>query len=330
MFCIVFVFILLSVSLYAEDHDIGDMILDDYQFYQFTSKRSQSDSVGFLSSGRSGEQYRWPHGELPYETYQLNQQQKRVLEDVIAHFNSKFHGCIKIRPRTHRDADYVQIVRESFGGSCGRSRVGRIQQDKHGLSLQKQYMFINCFNQRTILHEFMHAFGFTHEQNRPDRNKYVKIHRENIKDYYKSENVQANFATDEEYSETYGLPYDGKSLLHYNSMQFSNGNGEPTITSKIPGISTEELGSSNDLTPIDILKLKNMYKCTSPDPSPSPSPAPLPYPSPEEPRGNVCDRQCKSDNECSGSDTCNRCCWWFGYGSVCSAPVLGVGCIQTN
>ena len=83
MFGIIYVFILLSVSLNAEDHSVGDMILDDYQFYQFTNKRNQIDSsVGFLSSGRSGEQYRWPNGELPYDTFRLNQQQKRVLEDV--------------------------------------------------------------------------------------------------------------------------------------------------------------------------------------------------------------------------------------------------------
>ena len=37
-----------------------------------------------------------------------------------------------------------------------------------------------CFSHGTLLHEIAHTLGIWHEQNRPDRDQYIKIRPENM------------------------------------------------------------------------------------------------------------------------------------------------------
>merc|ERR1719391_1362690 len=108
-----------------------------------------------------------------------------------------------------------------------------------------------------IVHEFMHALGFHHEQNRPDRDTAVTINWDNIKSFAKS---QFRKKPD---SNSLGSGYDYYSLMHYGKFDFSL-NGKQTITPK------EQLGEESGCHKVgqrcgmsteDIKQMNILYNC---------------------------------------------------------------------
>ena len=153
--------------------------------------------------------------------------------------------CLRISPATSTDRDYI-MVKKSQG--C-YSHVGR-REGSQELSLGN-----GCFVQRTIIHTFGHALGLYHEQSRPDRDQYVEIIPNNIRQHFGH-----NFVKQSSYNVN-SVPYDGRRIMHYRHDTFSKSSTLATIRSKIPGLPDEELGSSDRFTVLDIAKLKLLYGC---------------------------------------------------------------------
>ena len=79
-------------------------------------------------------------------------------------------SCIEFVQRT-TETDYVQIIN---GKGCF-SGIGRVK-GKQQVSLKKN----GCVTVETAIHELMHALGFAHEHNRPDRDNYIQIIMDNL------------------------------------------------------------------------------------------------------------------------------------------------------
>lgn len=219
---------------------IGDMTLSPEQY--------KADYLGEdFRSGISGERYRWPNGIIPFRLdSSLSSSERGEVMASIGRFNQIMNGCVKIREVSSSDRAYVN-VRKGRGG-CGSSSVGR-QGRSQNLNISP-----GCFSDRTIMHEFIHAIGFYHEQSRPDRDRYVTIVTENI-----SPSNRYNFRLRSN-DLTFNVPYDGLSIMHYTSKAFSR-NGKDTIVSKIPGVPTSRLGRGGKMTKYDVLKIRRMYNC---------------------------------------------------------------------
>ena len=94
--------------------------------------------------------------------------------------------------------------------------------------LQKiQLSHILCYTKERITHEIYHSIGFYHEHTRYDRDQHVEVHdnciRQGAKKDYKVNPT----------AETYGIPYDGRSIMHYSHTQGSIDNDCKTMTSKV-------------------------------------------------------------------------------------------------
>lgn len=224
---------------------LGDMVLNEFQFASIAGTQDTGEpGDGTASAGIFGERYRWPNAELPYRfSSQIRLREQDAIKKAISIFNNKMGGCVKIRPKTSSDTDYVEIIKD---GGC-YSYVGR-QGGRQPVSLST-----GCYTERTIQHEFIHALGFYHEQARPDRDQYIKINWRNIQDDNIGQFIRQSTSL------TFDVPYDGLSVMHYTSGAFNNGRG-PSIESKINGVTTSQLGGSG-MTENDILKLKRMYRC---------------------------------------------------------------------
>ena len=124
-----------------------------------------------------------------------------------------------------------------------------------GYSGQAQYLVLgknDCFTLSTVVHELGHSIGFYHEQSRHDRDDYVVIHWDNIKQY-----KDGNFhKVNKDQATTLGLPYDVHSVMHYEEGAFAKADGLKTITVK-GGQSVY----NDELSPIDILQARKLYNC---------------------------------------------------------------------
>jgi hypothetical protein len=128
-----------------------------------------------------------------------------------------------------------------------------------------------CASQGVVIHELLHAVGFAHEQTRPDRDQFVNIQWGNIQS-----GTEGNFqAYSSSQVNTLGRGYDtGKSsllaaqtnlyhsgsIMHYRWDAFSK-NGQPTILPRQAGVDRNTLGNAQQMTNLDIQKVKAYYGC---------------------------------------------------------------------
>merc|ERR1712180_122000 len=279
-----------------EVFQLDDMLLTEEQVplalrATFGLPEVPSDEMNFETAGRRDERYRWPERTINYDLSQVvDPENKTLIINTLKQLQNKFDGCVKFREAT--SGNRMMVVDDD---GCYSSVGFNKYFERQNLSLSPR----ECMYPAVIEHEFMHAIGVQHTHSRPDRDNYVTIIEENIQ-ANATHNFTDNFEKlDKEEYNTFGLPYDSLSVMHYSDSLFSNGKGKTILTHD--SSMQDVIGRAQGVSEGDIELVKRMYKCngkTEPpttvtsEPSSSPAPissrsqsppSPRPTPTPEPP-----------------------------------------------
>ncbi|XP_038060473.1 protein SpAN-like [Patiria miniata] len=214
---------------------------------------SVSEQMNGTQKRRAVSSTKWLRGIIPYEIDDnFGQEIRTTIQQAMDLWEE--NTCITFREYTPEVAEELgtehRVLFEKASAGCV-SWVGMINHFPQTISLSEE----RCNYMGTIAHEIGHAVGWHHEQGRPDRDGYVTVLYDNIKAGFAS-----NFKTYE--VETYGVPYDIESIMHYGSEYFSKGSGLLTIEPKNP-LDLFKMGNREDFTFYDRKIANVMYECSS-------------------------------------------------------------------
>jgi len=182
----------------------GDMVL--------TPEQMNAVMEGTFSYG-SATYGRWPGAKVPYFIDRsMPSAGRRAIEAAIADYHR--YTCIRFTPYQRGNRNYIKF----YNGQGCHSPVGMSSRG-NSVSLGS-----GCHSKGTAEHEIAHSLGFFHEQSRPDRDRYVRIHTQNLQ----QPNMAFNFQIQRGIN-SMGTPYDLASMMHYSSTAFAK-RGTRTIT----------------------------------------------------------------------------------------------------
>jgi hypothetical protein len=213
----------------------GDMILSP----------DQEDEIknGKLSFGSIRSRL-WGH-EIPYAfdpSIAREPRAVKAIEAAIADYHK--YTCLRFK-KWKGETAYLYFFK---GRGCS-SPVGR-RGWKQTINLAS-----GCWCRSTVIHEIAHSMGFYHEQSRPDRDDFLKIHLENV-----PRGKGHNF---NKYSkniiDSLGTPYDYHSVMHYSKTAFSM-NGKMTMEPVDPYYN-DLIGTGSGFSATDIDQFNKLYKC---------------------------------------------------------------------
>jgi len=230
----------------------------------------QESSAVAESPGLKNELKRWPEGVLNYElSSAVSSEHKALIRRTLTQLETKLDSCIKFR---EVNAGFRIIVVDNNDCSSAAGYGGQ----NGGSSSQELSLSANgCMSPSTIEHEFLHAIGVFHTQQRTDRDRYIKINWDNIMDGF----AFAFSKLSETKVDEFDLPYDFESVMHYEQFAYSK-NRVRTIETLDPS-KQEIIGKAKGVSDGDIMLVKRMYKCSSRPPIVPTTPTPVRSPAPE-------------------------------------------------
>jgi hypothetical protein len=177
-----------------------------------------SQAVGAANQSADETLEAWPDGNIPYVFLDgIEPDQAQRIRKYMVEMETACSGVIAFTELREADYDALQ----------GRHIVAIYRADGHessaslGFAAYPRFEVGRDLNRLTepfvIKHELFHVLGFRHELQRPDRDKYVIVHLENIR---KDKLINFKIYGDELY-DIRQIPYDPKSISNYGYSKYT-------------------------------------------------------------------------------------------------------------
>ncbi|XP_055335072.1 zinc metalloproteinase nas-14-like isoform X2 [Paramacrobiotus metropolitanus] len=208
----------------------------------------------------------WPNNghQIPYELAGFDTEQIDVIESAMQTLEFRISGCVTFTKRISTQKEYILIQHHTGFTPVCKADIGRSSGRPTRVKLHSR-----CLSPGTIQHEILHALGFLHEHNRPDRDDYISIVPGNMV----TDIPERNFRKMPRMA-TFGLPYDLESLLHYGP-ELSKSPDKPAIVSKVSK-PPRWMGQKYGLSLLDVARVKAAYNCIQKDVTAVPQHCPRP------------------------------------------------------
>ena len=240
--------------------------INDVNYFQGDIIMPVSDFVALNEDNAIVETRLWPEGKIYYTMSQgdFSSREKSVIAAAVKEFEKR--TCLKVIPLPpgFTNRGHVHVIKDTGCFSSVGMKGGRQE-----LSLGQ-----GCVFKGIVMHEFMHAAGFWHEQSRPDRDMHVRVHYDNILTL-----MRFNFKKYEWGKvPNLGLPYDIGSIMHYGPYAFAKDRSRQTLTARSSS-GSGRMGQREGFSSLDVQKLNKLYRCgvtttTTPPTPPPPTPPP--------------------------------------------------------
>ena len=206
--------------------------------------------------------YLWPSG-IVYYYYHLSVDRPTgiLIRQAMDYLEEK--TCLRFLYSYDNSTVRIRFQRMLFDG-CYSNFIGKMSNLYFPHFTQVINLGDRCNTRGIILHEIGHAVGFWHEQSRPDRDNYITINWNNIREG-KAHNFYRRNSWDINH---HGSDYDYGSIMHYSTRAFRDFNCTDDCTT-IDVSNREEyskqgeplLGQRFEFSPRDIEQVNRMYSC---------------------------------------------------------------------
>jgi len=234
-----------------------DMVVTPEQYGRFFDDDGNGKHTAFAGAGLRDEKTRWPKAIIPYAFESDFREYEKNVYSAMKEWMEK--TCVRFTPRgsaLHREAGHSHYLRINGAGRGCSTHLGY-----GGYSAFVSLSIAGgCATHGTSLHELGHSLGLAHEQQRIDRDKYLKVYMENVVDGH-----EHNFVLDRN-TASFGIPYDYCSIMHYGPYSFSKYQiSRPTMLARDPNyqFAIGKPNSRKGLSFYDAKIINTMYKCNS-------------------------------------------------------------------